>query len=105
MTIRPSFITPYGPAFVAEDRYADGALAVRLIDGQGPPMTTLSTNIPPQSRRLPPNCFYMKTWSENQELAVAAMDSGLFRPRDDLPTAASGFVRASVWEIVRKESP
>ena len=49
--------------------------------------------------KAPVDCFYVKTWSENEAIASEAMASGLFLHRDDLPEARSGFVSAPVWQI------
>lgn len=54
------------------DRYHDGALCV-LWKG-----AKLSVNVKDSSLHLPPNHFYAKTYSENEDLAADAMASGLF---------------------------
>lgn len=83
---------------------ATGPTAVVLTLDGGEPLGKLSVNMyrpecSHDSKDLPADCFYAKTWSENEELAVDAMASGLFVRRDDLPKASSGFVDASVWQI------
>lgn len=77
----------------------DGPTAVVLQGEDGEPLTTLSVNLD-GSEGLPPNCFYMKDWTENAEIAAEAKRSGLFKYRDDIPTEQSGFVTADAWEIV-----
>ena len=72
--------------------------------GNGQPLGVLSVNMyKPEcshdSKDLPPNCFYVKLWSENAAIARDAFKSGLFKARDDLPAARSGFISAPVWEI------
>jgi len=103
-----SFNSPrWGAVIVSRATYggATGPLAVILKLEDGEPLATLSVNMyrPECSRDstdLPPDCFYVKQWSENEELAAEAMASGLFVQRDDLPVAESGWVEAPVWQIV-----
>lgn len=82
---------------------AGGPLAVRLF-ADGERLATLSVNLTrpecsQDSRDLPPDCFYAKTWSENEEVAREALASGLFLQRGDLPLGRSGFVAAPVWQV------
>lgn len=82
---------------------AGGPLAVKLF-ADGSPLATLSVNLTrpecsQDSRDLPPDCFYAKTWSENEGVAKEAFASGLFLPRDDFPLGRSGFVTAPVWQV------
>ena len=81
-----------------------GPLAISLICDDGEPLATLSVNMytpecSADSSALPKDCFYVKTWSENETLAAEALASGIFKQRDDLPTARSGFVSAPAWQI------
>lgn len=82
----------------------DGPLAVMLTTDDGEPLATLSVNMykpdcSQNSSDLPSDCFYVKSWSENSELAAEALKSGLFLERKDLPSAESGFVSAPVWQL------
>lgn len=82
----------------------DGPLAIALETSDGEPLAKLSVNmyVPEcshDSTELPPDCFYVKGWAENTELADEAFKSGLFVLRADLPSARSGFVTAPVWQI------
>jgi hypothetical protein len=81
-----------------------GPTAVVLQSNGGKPLATLSVNMyrpecTHDSSDLPADCFYAKEWSENKVLAAEALKSGLFKVRDDLPPARSGFVTAPVWQI------
>lgn len=83
---------------------ADGPLAIVLTTDEGERLSTLSVNLyKPEcshdSAALPKDCFYVKEWSENEDLAADAMASGMFVLREDLGTARSGFVEAPVWQI------
>ena len=53
-----------------------------------------------ESSDLPPNCFYVKEWSENSKVAEEALASGWFQVREDLPISHSGYVKARVWELL-----
>ena len=78
----------------------DGPVAVILTLSDGEHLTTLSVNLKGHSERLPENCFYVKDWSENEELADEAAKSGLFKDRPDIPLVVTGFTIAGAWEIV-----
>lgn len=83
-----------------------GPLAIVLTTEEGEPLAKLSINLyKPEcshdSKDLPPECFYAKTWEGNEELVADALASGLFKVRTDLPEGASGFVTAPVWELVK----
>jgi hypothetical protein len=110
MTIIGTFQSPrWGKVIAHREAYPGGAAAVLLLCEDGEPLAKLSVNMyrpvcSHDSRDLPPGCFYMKDWAENAEIAVEAVESGLFKARDDLPSAASGFVWADVYEIVASGS-
>lgn len=78
----------------------DGPVAVLLTTPDGEHLATLSVNLEGHSKYLPENCFYVKDWSENDELADEARQSGLFKARPDISRVHSGFVVAGAWEIV-----
>lgn len=98
----------WGAVFVLRSTYGNddtGPLAIVLELANHEPLATLSVNIyspglSQDSRNLPANCFYAKTWSENAELAREALASGLFKVRRDIPLAMSGFVTAPAWEVL-----
>ena len=84
---------------------ANGPNSIVLQLDTGEPLGKLSVNMDkpdcgPCSWDLPLDCFYAKTWEENEELAAEALATGFFRLRGDLPQAESGRVVASVWQIV-----
>lgn len=96
----------WGPVRVMRATYggATGPTAIVLLCDNGEPLATLSVNMyQPEcshdSSDLPPDCFYAKRWSENEEISADALLSGLFIERADLPQAESGFVTAPVWQI------
>lgn len=82
-----------------------GPLAVLLQSEWGEPLATLSVNMyTPECSRgsadLPADCFYVNEWSGGEVLAREGLDAGVFKLRDDLPKAQSGFVEARVSQIV-----
>jgi hypothetical protein len=102
----------WGVVIVERGNYvsADGPLAVRLLCENGEPLTALSVNMyrpdcSQDSRDLPPDCFYLKTWGANEDLAAEAFHAGVFVLRPDLPPAFSGFVEAPAAELLAKEEP
>jgi len=106
-TLIGSFISAeWGKVLVGTDHYGGkgGPLAVLLLEREGQHLATLSVNMyrpecSHDSRDLPKDCFYVKEWGENAQLAQEAYNSGLFLLRPDLPKAYSGFVSAPVWQL------
>jgi hypothetical protein len=83
---------------------AKGPTAIVLQCEDGEPLATLSVNMyrpecSHDSSELPPDCFYVKRWSENEEISSEALASGLFVERTELPQAESGWVKAPVWQL------
>jgi hypothetical protein len=70
------------------------ALAVELIDANGEPAAMLSVNIPEDTHRLGPNEFFVKTWSENEQIAADARASGIFR---DTGRESDDTLCAPIW--------
>lgn len=99
----------WGTVIVERGHYgtADGPLAVFLNCADGTPLAKLSVNMyrpecSQDSRDLPADCFYLKTWAENAVLAIEAFNAGVFAVRPDLPSAASGFVESLAAELLMK---
>ncbi len=87
----------FGTANVVTSAYQDGgALAVELVDGVGESIATLSVNIPESSHLLGEKEFFVKTWSENEEIAEDALASGIFR---DTGRTSDGFLKAKIWTM------
>ena len=85
----------FGKAHVITNAYYEGGnLAVELVDQNGEGMAMLSVNIPESSHLLGKNEFFVKTWSENEEIAKDALASGIFR---DTNRCNNGFLRAHIW--------
>ena len=66
------------PVHFALDHYMNGALFVGLEDEEGP-YADVSTNLP-ESSKLPPDEFFLKSWSENEEIANELIKSGKIIP-------------------------
>jgi len=99
----------WGQVVVERSTYVDeaGPLAVYLNCANGEPLAKLSVNMyrpecSHDSRDLPPDCFYLKHWGENEVLALEAFVAGVFVLRPDLPAAVSGFVEAPAAELLMK---
>lgn len=79
---------------IHESTYADGSPAILATDASGAAYAKLSINT---GRPLAPRHVAIKTWSENEDFAAAALASGLFEATGmEIP---SGFVKAPVWRI------
>lgn len=88
--------TNYGLATVRTSTYSHGgATAVVLECENGEPLATLSVNV--EGAKLGEGEFLAKTWSENEEIAKAALDSGLFE--DTGRRVPTGWVEAQVWRF------
>jgi len=90
--------TSYGVATVKQTTYADGNLAILLVDDMGSPLCKLSVNFPEDIDMLDENQFFAKTYAENRELAKDALQSGLFKETEKF--IDNGYVKCPVWEIV-----
>ena len=87
----------FGKALVITNAYRKGgSLAVELVDTNGEGLAMLSVNIPESSHLLGDNEFFVKTWSENEEIAKDALASGLFR---DTGRCSDGFISAKIWAL------
>ena len=90
-------MTPYGEASVERGEYGNGRLAIQLVDAETEePIANLTVNLPDEE--LAEGEFFVKTWSENQPIAAAALASGLFQ--DTGRRVPTGFVEAQVWRFV-----
>lgn len=101
--------TQFGVVEVLQSNYQkeNGPLAIQLVSVgdtdkdiyPGEPIAMLSINMPEYSERLAPDCFYLKNWSENMQIAADAIDSGLFERAKEFPEAYSGFVSAQAYRV------
>jgi hypothetical protein len=82
------------PVTLIETAYADGSLGIIAVEASGEPYGKLSVNL---GRPLAPRHVAIKTWSENEQLAAAALASGLFE--ESGLTIPAGFAEAPVWRI------
>jgi hypothetical protein len=95
--MQKSFVSKtWGVVHIEEGNYTDsGRLALILRDTEEARLATLTVNLP--DCKLEPGEFFVKNWSENQELAAEAMASGLFI--DTGKRAQSGFVQPPIWKF------
>ncbi|MBS1722508.1 MAG: hypothetical protein JSS66_05815 [Armatimonadetes bacterium] len=91
------FRTNYGLGEVIVSQYTTGGRDAVFIDSvdDGTSICTLSVNLP--NDHLLEGCFHVKTWSENEETARMARQSGLFEDMG-LPVP-TGFVMAETWRV------
>ena len=85
----------FGRANVITKAYQNGGgLALELVDDSDESIAMLSVNLPESSQFLGEDEFFVKTWSENEEIAEDALASGIFR---DTGRTCDGFLRAKIW--------
>jgi hypothetical protein len=83
------------PVKIVLQTYTNGRLAVGLLDEEGDNFATLTTNLVDQD--LADGEIFVKTWSENEDAAAGALESGLFK--DTGRRVPTGYIEASVWTI------
>ena len=93
--------TPYGVASIHIGRYPKGgAIYVQLYtkgDEYPEPLATLSTNLVPYGASLADDEFSVKSWSENEPLIQAMLDTGLFE--DTGRRTPTGYAVSPTWRI------
>lgn len=75
-------------------------LAIIATTESGEPFGILTVNL---DAPIPDGCLAIKNWSENEELARVAFDTGLFV--DTGERIRTGYVHAPVWEIAYNVKP
>src|SRR5690349_14782998 len=75
-------------------------LAVSLYDAEGSLYATLSCNL---DGDLGAGEFFVKNWSENEEIAVSALQSGVFI--DTGRRVGAGFVEVPIWRLADMVNP
>ena len=73
-----------------------------VLDQHHEPFATLSVNFP--GAFLPADCFWLKDWSENQDLASALIESGLVEPAEELGQVDNGYVTAQAYRLRPQEA-
>jgi hypothetical protein len=100
----------FGLCRIETAKYANTGLAVQLLCpmAEAPefyePLAKLSTWLD-ATPLLPPNCFFAKTYGENEMVINEAAASGWFRERKDLKLGASGYAVYPVWELLETKGP
>ena len=102
---RRAYLRAHGRSFVFHGErvyvdthgvYRDGSQAVRLVTWDGEPYATLSVYL--VDTPVPhPSYFWAKTWSENAEIAGAALHARLFH--DSGKVAPAGYALAELWKL------
>jgi hypothetical protein len=80
------------PVRFSFDHYMNGGLFVGLVDEEGP-YADVSVNLP-ESASLPQDEFFLKSWSENEELANELVKKGII-----LPTGKQSSMGARSYKI------
>jgi len=79
------------------NKYRDSdALAVQLMSPMEGPYATISVNLP-ESKLLAPDEFFMKAWSENQEIAEQLIEKGIVLPTGK--QVQTGYVNARSYKL------
>jgi hypothetical protein len=87
----------YGTIYVKKRQYGSGRMALQLMQPDGQLLAVLTVNIPEMDKQLRPGEFFVKTWSENKEIAEEARKSGLFV--DSGRRVKSELVEAQIWRF------
>jgi|SRR5579871_882834 len=86
----------FGPVSIVKLAYNNGSLAVQLIsESDGEDIATLSINLPEYAHQLSVNEFFVKTYSENEEIAREALASGVVQ--DTGARFQTGMGPVSIW--------
>lgn len=94
--------TSFGIVHVVRHNYINnGALAIELVDAENESVVMLSVNLPEVAKELGPDEFFVKTWSENQEIAQDARRSGIF---EITRRTSSDFLRCPIWKLLSQEA-
>jgi hypothetical protein len=83
------------PVRLIEQAYANGRMAISAVGADGSSWGTLTVNLPDVA--LADGEMAIKNWSENAEMAEAAMATGAFV--DTGRTIRVNFVAAPVWTL------
>lgn len=99
MICTATFPGPYGENISIKMgvSYQNGQPKVQLWDNDGP-VGSLSV-AGPDNVKLAPGEFLAKVWSENEEIAACALESGLFI--DTGRRIPMGFAEAQIWKIAQ----
>ena len=83
------------------DQYVwSGGTAVEAWSA-GESVCIISVN-PPGAPRLPENQFYLKTWSENEEIPLAMIGEGIIQEVNPPVTAQSGFATVHAYQFTEQ---
>lgn len=86
----------YGKVYVSLGLYSQGGnKAITLMSPGGMVVAKLTVNMP--EFKLQPGEFFVKAWSENEQIAADALASGLFV--DTGRRVTTGHVEAQIWRF------
>lgn len=99
-TLKTKWIKPT-PATIMIDHYANGGLAVRIIDATThEPLTTASVWVRNVSNELPEGQFVCKDYSENEGLENCLIREGVCF-KTDHPPVITGFETCNVLQLIQ----
>lgn len=88
--------TPYGEAELRMGFYGNDRVAIQLVDAETEePVGKLTVNLPEE--KLGEGEFFVKTWSENRQIAASCLACGVFE--DTGRRVPTGRVQAQVWRF------
>ena len=86
--------------YITDHHYDNDRLALLIMTADNNEhYTTLTVNLPEQ--HLARGEFFVKTWSENEEITSHLRDSGIFT--DTGKRVSTGFVSAEIWKFKEDE--
>lgn len=86
----------YGDGILDILKYSNGRTAIRIRGDEGASIiATLTVNLP--DKPINKDEFFVKTWSENAQIAKDCMNSGLFI--DTGKRVHTGWAEAAVWKF------
>ena len=81
-------------------KYPNGRVAIHLTDEDGMLYAKLTVNLP--NEELKDGEFFVKDYAENEELALSAYESGLFKQTGQF--AQSGYCIVPVWRFANDKT-
>jgi len=87
--------------YLSKKEYHNGCLAILASTDDGEPFATISTLLP-ESENLDKDSFYVKNWSENEEVVDQLIKQGVLIVDRKAPVVATGFVLVAAYKLNEK---
>ncbi len=102
----PITLKSYGneeQVIIKDGKYGNGATAITLISvSDGQPYATISVNITGESEKLPKNEFYVKDYSENEDIVRQLIQQQILIPTGK--SVQTGFVTVKSYKLASYDS-